>query len=155
MIAAASIAPFRLGLTATPERADGQDAVLPVLLGPIVYRREITQLAGEFLADYRTERVYVDLTPEEEQIYRSNRDTYRAFVTKCGFSLGGQNGWQRFIFECTKSAEGRAAFRLFGVKLVERAPVQDGQAENSPKHRGDWLISPPTTRPSTASLLVP
>ena len=54
MIAAGSIAPFRLGLTATPERADGQDAALPALLGPIVYRREITQLAGEFLAEYRT-----------------------------------------------------------------------------------------------------
>src|SRR4029077_17205332 len=55
LIAAGSIAPYRMGLTATPERADGQEALLPELLGPIVYRREITQLAGEFLAEYRTE----------------------------------------------------------------------------------------------------
>src|SRR5207244_7061939 len=65
MIAAASIAPFRLGLTATPERTDGQDALLPVLLGPIVYRREIAQLAGAVLAEYRTQRVLVELTPAE------------------------------------------------------------------------------------------
>src|SRR5207302_2533414 len=39
--AVASIAPFRLGLTATPERADGAEAVLPELIGPIVFRREI------------------------------------------------------------------------------------------------------------------
>src|SRR5262245_21083727 len=37
--AVGSIAPFRLGLTATPERADGQEVLLPELIGPIVYRR--------------------------------------------------------------------------------------------------------------------
>lgn len=140
MIAAASIAPFRLGLTATPERADGQESALPALLGPIVYRREITQLAGEFLAEYRTQRVYVDLTPDEEQIYRSNREKYRAFVSKCGFSLGGQNGWQRFIFECSKSAEGRAAFRAYlEQKRVERAPAakMEKLEELLARHRSD------------------
>ena len=34
-----ALAPFRLGLTATPERADGADALLEDLIGPIVYRR--------------------------------------------------------------------------------------------------------------------
>ena len=50
--AVGSLAPFRLGLTATPERADGQEALLPELIGPQVYRREIKQLAGEFLAEF-------------------------------------------------------------------------------------------------------
>src|SRR5919202_3858123 len=35
-----SIAPFRLGLNATPERADGMDRMLEQLIGPIVFRRE-------------------------------------------------------------------------------------------------------------------
>src|SRR5204862_2759488 len=39
--AVGSIAPFRLGLTATPERADGQEALLPELIGPLVLRREV------------------------------------------------------------------------------------------------------------------
>ena len=52
--AIAGLAPFRLGLTATPERADGGEALLPELIGPIVYRREITDVAGEFLAPYET-----------------------------------------------------------------------------------------------------
>src|SRR5947208_3095950 len=47
-----SLAPFRLGLTATPERADGQEALLAGLIGPHVYRREIKQLAGDYLAEY-------------------------------------------------------------------------------------------------------
>ena len=57
LAATCSIAPFRLGLTATPERADNAHTHLDQLIGPIVYRREITQLRGEYLADYRVERL--------------------------------------------------------------------------------------------------
>src|SRR3954468_16709608 len=69
MAAVGSIAPFRLGLTATPERADGQEVRLPELIGPIVYRREIKQLSGDFLAEYHTERLYVELSVEEQERY--------------------------------------------------------------------------------------
>src|SRR5262245_38926761 len=65
-----SLAPFRLGLTATLERADGQEALVPALIGPVVYRREIKELAGDFLAEYRAERVYVELSAEEQERYR-------------------------------------------------------------------------------------
>src|SRR6516225_9896530 len=41
LAAVGSLAPYRLGLTATPERADGRHDLLPELIGPIVYRREI------------------------------------------------------------------------------------------------------------------
>ena len=84
-----SLAPFRLGLTATPERADGQDALIAGLIGPIVYRREIKELAGDFLADFHTERLYVELTPEEEIRYRETREVYRSFVLDHGISMGG------------------------------------------------------------------
>ena len=67
--ATGSIAPYRLGLTATPERSDGQEALLTSLIGPIVYRREIKELAGDFLAEYRAVRLYVELSPEEEERY--------------------------------------------------------------------------------------
>ena len=55
LAATCAIAPFRLGLTATPERADNAHTHLDQLIGPIVYRREITQLRGDYLADYRVE----------------------------------------------------------------------------------------------------
>ena len=60
-----AIAPYRMGLTATPERNDGAEALLESLIGPVVFRREIKELSGQFLADYRTERLYVELTEEE------------------------------------------------------------------------------------------
>src|SRR5207302_92865 len=111
--AVGSIAPFRLGLTATPERSDGQEMLLAGLIGPIVYRREIKQLAGQYLADYETRRVYVDLSPEEQERYQQARDRYRGFVEGHGIAMGGPHGWQRFIQATSRSAEGRAAFHAF------------------------------------------
>lgn len=112
-IAVGSLAPFRLGLTATPERSDGQEMLLPSLVGPTVYRREIKELAGDFLAVYRTQRIYVDLSPEEEERYRQARDQYKQFLVDAGISLGGQHGWQNFIQAASRSAEGRAAFQAY------------------------------------------
>src|SRR2546421_10157163 len=59
-----SIAPFRLGLTATPERTDGGDALLEQLVGPFVFRRETHELAGEDLSDYTGVRLRVELNAE-------------------------------------------------------------------------------------------
>jgi superfamily II DNA or RNA helicase len=122
MAAVGSIAPFRLGLTATPERADGMEDVYPELIGPIVYRREIKELSGDFLAEYRTERIYVSLSAEEQERYQTARDKYRRFVFDRNISISGPNGWQRFIFEASRSQEGREAFRAFREqKHLERA----------------------------------
>ncbi len=64
MAAIASMAPWRLGLTATPERADNAH---PTRLPDRSDRlsREITQLRGQYLADYRVETVYVNLSDAE------------------------------------------------------------------------------------------
>jgi superfamily II DNA or RNA helicase len=121
-----SIAPFRLGLTATPERADGQEFLIPELIGPIVYRREIRQLAGEFLAEYRTVRRYVELSPEDQACYQQARDRYRRFLDDHGISLGGPNGWVRFLRETCRSEEGRAAFQAYREqkRLAQAAPAK-------------------------------
>ena len=44
------------------------DAFRLLLIGPIVYRREITQLKGQFLAEYRIESLFVNLTEEARRI---------------------------------------------------------------------------------------
>ena len=53
LAARAAVAPFRLGLTATPERADGRHADFDALCGPIVYRKDIVDLSGGYLAAVR------------------------------------------------------------------------------------------------------
>ncbi len=87
LAARGSIAPFRLGLTATPERADNAHERLDQLIGPIVYRREITQLRGQFLAHYSIETLYADLTPEERFRYDSARLQYREFLSSTGIDM--------------------------------------------------------------------
>jgi superfamily II DNA or RNA helicase len=127
-----SLAPFRLGLTATPERADGQEALLPALIGPIVYRREIKELAGDYLAEYRAERIYVDLSPEEEERYRKLREQFYGFVADAGIRLGSANGWQSFINASCRSQEGRAAFQAYleQRRIALAAPAKLRELEN-------------------------
>jgi superfamily II DNA or RNA helicase len=122
MSAIGSVAPFRLGLTATPERADGMENAYPDLIGPIVYRREIKELSGEFLAEYRTQKVFVHLTPDEQERYDRARQKYRQFIDDRNISLGGPRGWQNFIFEASKSKAGWEAFQAYReYKRLERA----------------------------------
>jgi superfamily II DNA or RNA helicase len=111
--AVGAIAPYRLGLTATPERADGRESLYPELVGPIVYRREIKQLAGDFLAEYRVVRIDVALTAEEKDRYDQARHVYRQFVLDRGISIGSPSGWQRFIQETCRHPDGRTAFQAY------------------------------------------
>ena len=120
--AIAGLAPFRLGLTATPERSDGAEDMLPGLIGPVVYRLDIND-AGDFLAPYEARRMYVELTPEEEERYRVCREEYRNFVADRGISMSGPDGFRRFLFEASKSAEGVKAVRAYREqKRIMQAP---------------------------------
>ncbi len=44
MAASMCIAPYRLGLTATPEREDDGEEVMEQLIGPVVFRAYIDEL---------------------------------------------------------------------------------------------------------------
>jgi superfamily II DNA or RNA helicase len=141
--AVGSLAPYRLGLTATPERADGQEILLPELIGPVVYRREIKQLSGEFLAEYRTRQLWVDLSPEEQERYQKARQQYRTFVEEKNIAMGGPHGWQRFIQETYRSREGRAAFLAYREQkqLALAAPAKLHKLhELLESHRGDRVL---------------
>jgi superfamily II DNA or RNA helicase len=143
MAAIGSIAPFRLGLTATPERGDGLETRLTDLIGPIVYRREIQQLAGDFLAEYRVERLMVNLTPPEQERYQKARDQYRAFVDQNGIRFSSPQGWQRFIQLSARSAEGRAAFQAYldQKRLALAAPAKLQLLDRLlDKHRQDRVL---------------
>ncbi|MCB1036988.1 MAG: DEAD/DEAH box helicase family protein, partial [Acidobacteria bacterium] len=113
MAAEMSLAPFRLGLTATPERQDGEEWRLERLVGPIVYRREITELTGEYLAEYETQRLRVRLSEEERQLYLEERAMYRSFVQGNQLQLGRPGGWARFLMLTSRSEAGRRAFLAY------------------------------------------
>ncbi len=119
----AGMAPFRLGLTATPERADGADEITSQLIGPIVYRMDITDAAGEFLAPYEARVVPVELTQEEAETYAKCREDYKQFVAMRGINMSAPDGFKRFLFEASKTPEGWAAARAFREqKRIMQAP---------------------------------
>jgi len=105
------LAPFRLGLSATPERPDGRG--YEDTIGPIVFRRDITELAGQYLADYDVQRLSVQFSPEERAEYEATREVYRSFVRANGIRMGEPDGWQRFLLLSSQSDTGRRAFRAY------------------------------------------
>jgi len=107
------LAPFRLGLSATPERADGREAVLGRLIGPIVYRRDIVELAGEYLAEYATERVSIELSPEERAEFDVARKIYIDFLRASGVRLGSPSGWSDFLMRASRSEAGVRALAAY------------------------------------------
>jgi superfamily II DNA or RNA helicase len=107
------LAPFRLGLTATLERQDGRHAELDELVGPVVYQRDIVELAGDYLAEYDVEHVVVELSPAERQAYDEARAIYRDFVTSNGIRFSRPGAWQQFIQLSARSREGRRAMEAW------------------------------------------
>jgi superfamily II DNA or RNA helicase len=91
-------APYRLGLTATyPEEHEqvGERWRLDELIGPIVYTQRLEALVGKQLAEYRTQRVRVDLTEQERALYETIHATYIGFVRERGLQRTHGPGWLR------------------------------------------------------------
>ncbi len=113
LAASLSLAPYRLGLTATFERADALEAELSSLVGPVVYERDITELEGEYLAEYDTQRVVVELSERERAEYDEARGLYLGFVRRHQIRMGSPRGWSEFIRLSARSREGRLAFEAY------------------------------------------
>ena len=138
-----SLAPFRLGLTATPERADGRHEDLDELVGPQVYRRELVDMTGDVLAEYDVETVVVDLTAEELAAYEEARAIYRDFVRGSGIRMSDPSGWSRFVMMSAMSADGRLAMEAYQRQrqLAFAAPSKlDCMEALVHQHRGDRAL---------------
>jgi superfamily II DNA or RNA helicase len=109
VIAEYSLAPYRLGLTATPERSDGKHADLQALIGPEVYRTSVAALSGTVLAAHRIVRLTVRLSPRERQCYDALLETRNRFLQQRGIGLGSLTGWQAFVRASALSKAGRRA----------------------------------------------
>jgi superfamily II DNA or RNA helicase len=109
VIAEYSLAPYRLGLTATPERSDGAHTDLQALIGPEVYRTSVAALAGTVLAPHRVVRLTVRLSPRERQRYAALVETRNRFLERRGIRLGSVAGWQAFVSASARSRAGRRA----------------------------------------------
>ena len=105
-----SIAPLRLGLTATPPGPGPAADRLASLVGPVVFERSIGDLAGRYLAPLERVTWHLALDPDERrehdalwEIYRQAR---RAFEGNHLGAIRG-NGWEDFLHEAARTDEGR------------------------------------------------
>ena len=104
-----TIAPYRLGLTATYERADGAHEDLEDLLGTVVYREGVDELAGDYLSEYETIHLSVELTADERTTYDEEYQIYRDYVDSHEFDLWKEDGYQEFLKRTSYDPQGRRA----------------------------------------------
>ncbi|WP_287128985.1 DEAD/DEAH box helicase [Candidatus Cyanaurora vandensis] len=108
-IAETAIAPFRLGLSATPERTDGKHQDLAVLIGPEVYRQQAQDLAGIALAHHQVVPMRVELSAPERVRYDQCLQVRDQFLARLNIRLGGLEGWRSFVQASARSRAGRQA----------------------------------------------
>lgn len=109
VIAEESIAPYRLGLSATPEREDGSHHYLNRLIGKIVYRKSAQQLSGNTLAQHQVISLKVKLSQEEKIRYEKAIKIRNNFLKQNNISLSSLQGWQLFVQASARSNQGRQA----------------------------------------------
>lgn len=97
-IAEGAIATMRLGLSATPDRSDLRHSDLDRLVGPVVYERLPAQLReAQYIADYRTERISVELTDDERAAYDRAAQVYRTYLRKHRISMKSGSDYERLL----------------------------------------------------------
>ena len=121
-------APYRMGLTATPERDDGRHAIYPEIVGPVVYRKGVKDLAGKYIADFEVRKVYVSLLPEERERYEDLRGKLKGFLEKRKLSMKSLEDFERLVKLAAKDREAREALLAWheSVRLAvnSRAKVE-------------------------------
>ncbi len=103
-----SLAPYRLGLSATLKRSDGRERDLDALIGPVVFSASPDELAGHTLAAYKDVVIKVKLSPSEQQRYDELIRQRNDFLRLNNIKLGTLDGWKQFIMS-SGSPQGRAA----------------------------------------------
>jgi len=142
-IAEFSLAPYRLGLSATPERGDNKHLDFPTLLGPVVYRKTPQELAGGILAPFQIRTLPVELSPAERTDYDRLLAERDSFLRQNNIRLGSLESWNRFVMQSARSAAGRRAMLAHreARRIAHAAPAKLralGAVLSS--HRGDKTV---------------
>ncbi|MBI4611380.1 MAG: DEAD/DEAH box helicase [Candidatus Rokubacteria bacterium] len=112
------LAPMRLGLTATPERADGRDRLFTELIGPVVYEEGISQARGRTLADYAIVRVPIYLTEAEQAEFDQLSRRIRAYVARRRREEG-RFDWKEDLAKLSRTdPEAKEILRCYRRKLA-------------------------------------
>ncbi len=126
LTASMAIAPFRLGLSATPELNEEYTAVLHDLMGKLCCNISIGELTGRILSNYRIERIRVALSEKETAEYQHHRAVYTAFLRRAAIDFTRKNAWSEFLIACARYPGGKAALQSF---MIQRHIARAGEAK--------------------------
>jgi superfamily II DNA or RNA helicase len=136
-------APARLGLTATFERPDGAHEVITDLVGPLVQRVDVDDLAGEHLADYDIKRIAVALTDDERERYEAHQGTFTDYLKQSNISLRSGSDYQELVKRSGTDPRAREALlakqRAREVMMNANRKVER-LADILDRHREDRII---------------
>lgn len=109
-IAEQFISPYRLGLTATIEREDELQKLIPYLTGGVVFRLGSQELSAQkYLAEYSIDRIQVNLTMEEQKEYEINHTKFLTNLRQLGFKVPSMYNLKRLIMMSNKNKIAREA----------------------------------------------
>ncbi|WP_439025737.1 DEAD/DEAH box helicase family protein [Haloarchaeobius sp. DT45] len=136
-------APYRLGLTATFERPDGAHETIEDLVGPLVHRLSVDDLAGDHLADYDVKRLRVELTPAERERYEEKQGIFTDYLARSNIQLRSGSDYQELV---KRSGTDPAARRALLAKQEARRIMMGSEAKLNAladvlgRHRDDRVI---------------
>jgi superfamily II DNA or RNA helicase len=136
-------APARMGLTATFERPDGAHEVVAKLVGPVVYRLDPEDLAGDHLAPYDVKRIEVDLTPEERREYADRQETFTNYLARSNIDMRSGSDYRKLVMRSGNDPAAREALlaKQRAREIVFNADAKlDALADLLERHRGDRVI---------------
>ena len=144
-IADGAVAAHRLGLSATPERADLEHLALEQLIGPVVYRREPRELAAKrFLAEYDECLIPIALDDADRLRYEQARSTYREYLRRRRISIASPADFQRkVLWASARDPEARTAMLAWreSRSLALNAPAKLAMLETIfERHRDERVL---------------
>jgi superfamily II DNA or RNA helicase len=127
-IAEVFASPSRLGLTATYEREDGLHSELPRLVGGKVFELRVQDLAGTHLSPFELEKIYVDLTSEEEAEYERLHKVFRDYLRLRGIPMSSPEDFTRFVMISNREPGARKALlarnRALEIALNSKSKIE-------------------------------
>ena len=142
-IAQMSAAPYRLGLTASPERADELHELLPDLIGGIIYEKSPEELVGKFLAPYEVVKIHVPLSKEEKELYKRHYEVFMSYIESRKIKFRSLEDFQRIVmrtgsdenaFKALRALEQARRIAFNSKKKIEKLRMI------LEKHRGEKII---------------
>ncbi|KYK30963.1 MAG: helicase [Theionarchaea archaeon DG-70-1] len=142
-IAEMCASPYRMGLTATYEREDGLQFMLPRLVGGKVYEVQTTELTGEHLSEYEIKKIKVEMLPDEKEKYAENMKIFKNYIRANHIRMRKPEDFQKVVY---RSGYDPRAWRAVKARNEARKIAYNSQSkiEELQKllqlHRNDRII---------------